>query len=206
MTGFGHCFGLPLGFPLPKVVQWKGSAAYPDMDLDRLLDAMIYKVRCIVTLDTADRGRAFLEVYMRIWQTTHRRIARFVAIGVIGLAPLASAVPAMADTPPASSEPMGLYVLEITPQNGVGTDRIAVLRCGPDGGTHPNAVTACGQLYHTDGEIGSIPMGSGMCPMIWMPVKVTAVGLWNGEPRYYERTFPNRCVAARSTGGVIFMY
>lgn len=143
---------------------------------------------------------------MKIWERIPSRIARFAAIGAIGVAPLASAAPATAATPPLPGEATGFYLLMVEPQSTAGANSSAVLECGPDGGTHPNAATACGQLFHTEGDVATIPMGSGICPMIWMPVKVTAVGVWNGEPRYYEHTFPNRCLAIRATGGVIFAF
>lgn len=143
---------------------------------------------------------------MRIKHLVPGRLKRFAVIGVLGLAPLAATLPAAAATPPTPHEPMGAYLLMIAPQGGSGAARMTTVTCAPNEGTHPDLATTCGQLSAVDGEVAAIPMGSGLCPMIWKPVEVTAVGLWNGEPRYYVRTFSNQCVAARATGGVIFRF
>jgi hypothetical protein len=130
--------------------------------------------------------------------------ARRVLVAVAALAPLA-AVPAAFAEAPGASAPAGVYTLVLAPAQGGGTDT-GSLTCGPDGSGHPAAATACAQLTAAGGQVSAIPGEKGMCPMIWRPVTATAVGLWNGRPRYYSRTFTNRCVAVRSTGGVLFRF
>lgn len=80
----------------------------------------------------------------------------------------------------------------------------ASLTCPPDGGSHPNPVTACEQLSRANGQIEGIPEDPGPCTLEFNPVIVAASGTWNGEPRHYKQEFSNRCVAVRATGGVIF--
>jgi hypothetical protein len=80
----------------------------------------------------------------------------------------------------------------------------ANLTCGPAGGSHPHAAAACQQLSKVAGHIERIPEDPGPCPKISDPVILAAVGNWNGQPRYYYHSFPNRCVGVRKTGGVVF--
>jgi hypothetical protein len=80
----------------------------------------------------------------------------------------------------------------------------ASLTCPPNGGTHPNPVTACEQLSRADGRIEGIREDPGPCTLEFTPVIVAASGTWNGEPRHYKQEFSDRCVAIRATGGVIF--
>jgi hypothetical protein len=102
-----------------------------------------------------------------------------------------------------STEP-SFFALSILSQASGGTIANVSLTCGPAGGTHPHAAAACEQLSKVDGQIGKIPSQSGVCPQIFDPVLVIAVGIWNGSQRSYQHEFSNRCVAVRETGGIIF--
>jgi hypothetical protein len=107
---------------------------------------------------------------------------------------------------PCSAEATGFFTLSITSSDSGELIATASLTCPPDGGSHPNAAAACQQLSQADGWIQGIPEDSGVCPREFAPVIVTALGTWNGEPRYYKQEFSNRCVAVRATGGVIFAF
>ncbi|GGV06967.1 hypothetical protein GCM10010182_27280 [Actinomadura cremea] len=106
-------------------------------------------------------------------------------------------------------EPQGVYRLGVTAgsaaRDGAGAAR-ATLTCRPDGGSHPRAAAACKQLGRARGDIAKIPAAGGMCTTEYAPVRVRADGRWNGRARRFERTFSNRCVAVRETGGVVFRF
>ncbi|MGH3821678.1 MAG: SSI family serine proteinase inhibitor [Pseudonocardiaceae bacterium] len=108
------------------------------------------------------------------------------------------------DVPSYSAASQGSFELSITSVATGETIAKASLTCPPNGGSHPNPVTACEQLTRADGRIEGIPEDPGPCTLEFNPVIVAATGTWNGEPRHYKQEFSNRCVAVRATGGVIF--
>ncbi|NVI88615.1 protease [Actinomadura sp. BRA 177] len=127
----------------------------------------------------------------------HMSRARFRWAAVLaGMAVLAQAAPAQADAP------AGAYMLTVAPEHGPSSVRS--LYCDPDGGTLDAASRACDQLRGVDGEVGKIPARAGACTLEYAPVRVSAHGRWRGEPRHFEQVFPNRCVAVRDTGGILF--
>src|SRR5690349_18661853 len=63
----------------------------------------------------------------------------------------------------------------------------ATLTCDPAGGTHPSPAAFCGRLDAAGGDISKIPSAQGLCPMIYMPVTVTASGNWKGQPVSYAK-------------------
>ncbi len=105
-----------------------------------------------------------------------------------------------------SAEPQTSFRLSITSSASGEPIASASLSCPPDGGSHPNPAGACEQLSKVDGRIEGIPEDSGPCTLEFNPVILAASGTWNGEPRYYKQEFSNRCVAVRTTGGVIFEF
>lgn len=102
-----------------------------------------------------------------------------------------------------STEASSFFSLTILSSEGQSIATV-LLNCGPDGGTHPRPEAACKQLSTVDGRIEDIPPINKACPFIFDPVTVTAVGIWKGSQRFYQREFSNKCVAVRETGGVIF--
>ncbi|MBB6349170.1 SSI family serine proteinase inhibitor [Nonomuraea muscovyensis] len=124
-----------------------------------------------------------------------------------GLALLLGAAPATA-TSVTPYDPVGVYVLTVTPDDGTTAEPLAssTLLCGPDGGAHAAAAAACGQLRRTQGRAERIPEDPGPCTREYAPVRVGAVGMWRGQRREYARTFANRCVAIRATGGILFAF
>ncbi len=123
------------------------------------------------------------------------------AAALAGMAVLTQAAPAQAQ-PPAPTEPVGAYLLRVTPLEGTVTAK--TLWCGPDGGTLSAAARACAQLRAVDGHVARIPPREGPCTLEYAPVRVSADGRWRGEPRHFVRTYPNRCAAMRDTGGILF--
>ncbi|MFB4308858.1 SSI family serine proteinase inhibitor [Actinomadura sp. GTD37] len=127
----------------------------------------------------------------------HMSRSRFRWAAVLaGMAAIAQAAPAQA------AGPAGSYRLTVAPDHGPSTVRS--LFCDPDGGTLDAASRACDQLRSVDGEVGRIPARTGACTLEYAPVRVGAHGRWHGAPRHFERTYPNRCAAARDTGGILF--
>ncbi|WP_338933158.1 subtilase-type protease inhibitor [Streptomyces netropsis] len=82
-------------------------------------------------------------------------------------------------------------------------DRAVTLTCMPRvAGTHPNASEACRLLHEADGSIANLPGRWHACTMEYMPVMVTAVGVWQGQRVTHEETFANRCILLRERGTV----
>lgn len=105
--------------------------------------------------------------------------------------------------------PQGIYTLTVKPENAppeAGAGASVSLWCDPDGGTHARASDACDQLEQAGGTIALIPAQPGACTREFAPVTVRAQGMWNGRTRQYEKTFPNKCIAVRETGGVLFRF
>ncbi|MEU9868822.1 MULTISPECIES: SSI family serine proteinase inhibitor [Actinomadura] len=127
----------------------------------------------------------------------HMSRARFRWAAVLaGMAMTAPAVPARADGP------AGVYLLTVMPQSGPVATR--TLWCDPDGGTHAAASQACDQLEAVDGEVGRVPARPTACTLEHAPVTVIANGVWHGSGRHFARTYANRCLAVRATGGILF--
>lgn len=127
----------------------------------------------------------------------HMSRARFRWAAVLaGMAVGASAAPAQA------AGPVGSYMLTVVHEAGPKIGRS--LHCDPDGGTLIGASRACDQLRLVDGKVERIPARTGVCTLEYAPVRVIARGSWRDRPRNFERTYPNRCVAVRETGGILF--
>lgn len=125
-------------------------------------------------------------------------------LGTLGIEVIGASRSEKIDIPSFPVKSQGSFTLSITSAAGGDPIASASLTCPPNGGTHPNPVTACEQLSRADGRIEAIPEDPGPCTREFNPVIVAASGTWNGEPRHYKQEFSNRCVAVRATGGVIF--
>ncbi|MFF6946974.1 SSI family serine proteinase inhibitor, partial [Streptomyces lavendulae] len=81
------------------------------------------------------------------------RSVPFLATTAAALA-ISMATPAMAAAPPGPSADLGILVFH-------GDDiRQYGLECAPDGGSHPDAGTACDQLRKVDGNLLTLRPGS----------------------------------------------
>ncbi|NUW45146.1 SSI family serine proteinase inhibitor [Nonomuraea rhodomycinica] len=146
---------------------------------------------------------------MRSQRIFHRRRAWLATAALAGTVPLAAVAPAAAtaSTGSAAPDPVGVYVLRVTPVTSGDPAPVAAgtLLCGPDGGAHANPTPACDQLRRANGMVERIPEDPGMCTREYAPVRVTATGVWNRQYREFARTYPNLCTAVRATGGVLFV-
>ncbi|MEY9875213.1 hypothetical protein ABH931_004714 [Streptacidiphilus sp. MAP12-33] len=141
-----------------------------------------------------------------------RRTAAFtlaaVAALLAGAAPRAAADPV---APGASSTAPGPSVLVMTVGAGTAVDpgpsRSTVLTCDDDtpGGDHPSPAESCAALRSDGLDFTSRPTLQVMCPDLYQPVTVTAMGVWEGDPVDYRRTYPNPCQLRRATS-VLFAF
>ncbi|WP_405495258.1 subtilase-type protease inhibitor [Streptomyces sp. NBC_00096] len=76
--------------------------------------------------------------------------------------------------------------------------RAATLSCTPTPqGTHRDPKAACAALNSTGGSFDRLlaaPQARRMCPMIYDPVTIAAVGVWQGSRVAWTHTFSNACV------------
>lgn len=79
------------------------------------------------------------------------------------------------------------------------------LNCSPDGGRHPNARTACGELRKAHGNL--LTLGPGSDPSCNAPdtdpVDFEIMGLWKGRITVFNPHYPNPACAKASAGLVV---
>lgn len=81
--------------------------------------------------------------------------------------------------------------------------RAATLTCFPKiAGSHPFARNACKLLDGAQGSIADLAGKRHVCTAEYIPVTVTAEGVWQGQRIRYEETFENRCVLLSERGTV----
>ncbi|MEH0845400.1 SSI family serine proteinase inhibitor [Micromonospora sp. CPCC 205711] len=83
-----------------------------------------------------------------------------------------------------------------------GEHRSALLICGPTGGTHPDAATACRTVARVDGDLDALGTDQGPCLLEYAPVTVHAWGFWQDRPVAWSKTYDNRCRMLRGTGAL----
>jgi hypothetical protein len=76
--------------------------------------------------------------------------------------------------------------------------RVVTLTCDPDGGSHPHVSEACTRLRAVDGDFTKL-RGTGICPLVWDPVTVTASGVWHDRVINWQRTYSNKCFLRNET-------
>ncbi|KAA6221602.1 hypothetical protein CP973_06120 [Streptomyces albofaciens JCM 4342] len=118
----------------------------------------------------------------------------------LGLLPLA-AIPAAAHAQPQTGGRQHIAVHEGTDPSGP-LLAAAHLYCFPAGGDHPDPAGACLKLAMANGDYTRVPAEHRACPRIYQPVTVVAHGTWRGKTTYYQRTYPNQCVANAESGDI----
>ncbi|MFC0041442.1 SSI family serine proteinase inhibitor [Actinomadura rayongensis] len=104
---------------------------------------------------------------------------------------LLPAVPAAAGAP-APAE------LRLSVQRGADV-RTVVLRCGPAGGTHPQAARACAELARGGGKVDR-PSDGVFCTMDYAPVTASAQGRYGRGSVRFSKEYSNACVMRARTG------
>ncbi|MEV4377525.1 SSI family serine proteinase inhibitor [Streptosporangium sp. NPDC049644] len=82
--------------------------------------------------------------------------------------------------------------------------RTVVLQCSPiGGGTHPRTREACAALEPASGDVRKFKPATGLiCPLIYEPVTVSAVGVWKSRFTMSSQTFGNSCQMRNALGVV----
>ncbi|WP_433370097.1 SSI family serine proteinase inhibitor [Streptosporangium sp. CA-115845] len=96
-------------------------------------------------------------------------------------------------------------VLTLTQRSTVlPSTRAVVLQCSPvGGGTHPKTREACTALEPASGDVRKFKPAAGLvCPMIYEPVTVSAVGVWRSRFTMSSQTFGNSCQMRNALGAV----
>ena len=129
------------------------------------------------------------------------RLLRFAPIAV---AALLAALTAPAGAAPRTTSPAAVLMLTSNPGETVSpAAKRVLLTCAPDNGTHPAPRASCAVLAAADGIISALRISrDAICPMIYDPVTVSAIGVWLGRQIRERMTFPNRCVLIAETGPV----
>lgn len=117
-----------------------------------------------------------------------------VLLAVVALFPVALTSAASAEVRPST--------LTLTIAGQEGTLRMALLRCDPPGGSHPQPWWACAELTDAGGDFTQLEEQLIMCTMEFRPVTAGARGLWDGELVVWKREFSNPCTMRAATGTV----
>ncbi|TMR99313.1 SSI family serine proteinase inhibitor [Nonomuraea basaltis] len=82
--------------------------------------------------------------------------------------------------------------------------RGALLRCNPDGGTHPNPRAACDVLRGIGGDLNQIRVpATTACGQEVEPYVVAVTGRWHGKQVQWSKGYRNSC-ALKAAGGALF--
>lgn len=73
----------------------------------------------------------------------------------------------------------------------------------PAGGDHPAPEVACAALEAAHGDIDAATPLEIVCPEIYDPVWVMAIGRWDGELVFHSSFHANACRAKAASGGII---
>ncbi|MGK5444327.1 SSI family serine proteinase inhibitor [Micromonospora sp. URMC 105] len=127
--------------------------------------------------------------------------ATAAALTVAGLTATAL-LPQAAQAAPRSGTQSPSVLLLAVDRPGTAEDRSTVLVCGPTGGTHPDAATACRTLAQVNGDLTALSVDPGPCTFEYAPVTVHAWGYWQDRPVAWSETYSNRCLLLRGTGAL----
>jgi hypothetical protein len=105
---------------------------------------------------------------------------------------------------PVEDRVRALILTSATGEKAQPPERYALLSCTPPLGSRLARAGACGLLESAKGDPANLqPSPNTYCPMMFSPITVTAIGIWDGRYVRFERTFGNSC-ELRSTAGSIF--
>jgi hypothetical protein len=128
----------------------------------------------------------------------------------ISFATLTVAALSLAAGPAAASAPASESALVITAYDAMDPLRPVIadvtLRCGPTGGSHPDAAGACATLAQVDGDFDALLSLGMFCPEYYAPVAVEVGGKWRDRTVTFEHEYGNRCVAEDQSEGVFQLW
>lgn len=129
------------------------------------------------------------------------RAGRCISLAFVAAAAVTATMvtPAQASSPQAPSADLGMLVFHGDDIRGYN------LTCDPDGGTHPDAQTACRQLHKADGDLTTLRPGSHpSCKEPDSdPVDIEVMGMWKDLYVVNNVHYPNRTCAKASAGLVV---
>ncbi|MGW5385370.1 SSI family serine proteinase inhibitor [Nocardia sp. NPDC003963] len=98
----------------------------------------------------------------------------------------------------ADESAVSVLTLAAVARSGKPEFRTTTLLCAPkQAGTHPQPAEACAELTAADGDLAQLTGDpAAACPMIYEPVSLLVVGLWNSRPVTYQHDFANWCALA----------
>jgi subtilisin inhibitor-like len=78
------------------------------------------------------------------------------------------------------------------------------LMCQPDGGSHPDAKSACRAIKSARGDFDNLPDSPtfAACTMEYRPVTASARGYWHGHRVHWKHKYANPCTLRADTGVV----
>ncbi|MFD4406258.1 SSI family serine proteinase inhibitor [Nocardia sp. NPDC058499] len=111
--------------------------------------------------------------------------------------------PPTGPTQEAGDSRISVLTLAAVARSGKPEFRTTTLLCAPkQGGAHPEPVDACAELEDVGGDFAALSAEPAACPMIYEPVSLVVVGLWDSRPVTYQHDFANWCVLAGSADHV----
>ncbi|MFI5718570.1 SSI family serine proteinase inhibitor [Nocardia sp. NPDC051750] len=107
--------------------------------------------------------------------------------------------PSQSQAPEVVDSPVSVLTLAAVARSGKPEFRTTTLLCAPkQAGTHPEPADACAELAAAGGDFAALGAEQAACPMIYEPVSLVAVGLWDSRPVTYQHDFSNWCVLANA--------
>ncbi|MEU1981211.1 SSI family serine proteinase inhibitor [Nocardia sp. NPDC019395] len=107
--------------------------------------------------------------------------------------------PSDTPVPEAGDSRVSVLTLAAVARSGKPEFRTTTLLCAPkEAGTHPEPADACAELEAAGGDFAELTAEPAACPMIYEPVSLVVVGLWDSRPVTYQHDFANWCVMANA--------
>ncbi|MGI5218480.1 SSI family serine proteinase inhibitor [Nocardia sp. CA-290969] len=101
--------------------------------------------------------------------------------------------------PDSADSRVSVLTLAAVARSGKPEFRTTTLLCAPtQGGTHPEPVDACAELTEAGGDFAKLTAEHGACPMVYEPVSLLVIGLWDSRPVTYQHDFGNWCMLANA--------
>lgn len=104
----------------------------------------------------------------------------------------------------AANSGVSVLALSAVARSGRPEFRTTTLLCAPEqGGAHPEPADACAELTAAGGDFAALTAEPAACPMVYEPVSLLVIGLWESRPVTYQHDFGNWCMLA---GAAEYLY